>query len=80
LPKGGNTRALGSTSTLQTAERTHYRQIKAASGCISGDPAGVHFGFPDGAQLDWLAIHWPDGQTSIVEDFGPGRLLRISRE
>ena len=79
-PDSGNTRALGSTLALRTGDGTYHRQVKASSGYLSGDPARVHFGFPDDAQLDWLEIRWPDGEVSVVEDLAAGTLLHVSRE
>jgi hypothetical protein len=79
-PNSGNTRALGSSLALHSSEGTYHRQVKASSGYLSGDPARVHFGFPDDTQLDWLAIRWPDGKVSVVEDLTGGTLLRISRQ
>jgi hypothetical protein len=78
-PDSGNTRALGSNLALHTSEGTYHRQVKAASGYLSGDPARVHFGFPMEAQLDWLQIRWPDAQVSVVKDLSAGTLVAVTR-
>lgn len=78
-PGGGNTRALGATLSLHTDQGTYARQVKAASGYLSGDPARIHFGFPAEAELGWLEVHWPDGEVSVVEELSPNTLLSVTR-
>jgi hypothetical protein len=79
-PGSGNSRGLDATLFLRTSEGSAYRQVKAASGYLSGDAARVHFGFVEGARPDWLEIRWPDGEVSVVEDLKPGTLLSITRD
>lgn len=79
-PGSRNTRALGSTLILHTPEGSQVRQVKAASGYLSGDPARVHFGFSENVLPGWLEVRWPDGQVSVVEDLAAGTLLGITRE
>jgi hypothetical protein len=40
----------------------------------------VHFGFPQNTVLRDLAVHWPDGQISVVTELQAGSLLIVSRE
>ena len=79
-PGSGNSRGLGATLALHTREGTAYRQVKAASGYLSGDAARVHFGLAEGSEPDWLEIRWPDGEISVVQDLAAGTLLSITRE
>jgi uncharacterized protein YuzB (UPF0349 family) len=79
-PGSGNSRGLGARLALHTSEGTAYRQVKAASGYLSGDAARVHFGLAEGTQPDWLEIRWPDGKVSMVEDLERRTLLSITRE
>jgi hypothetical protein len=79
-PGSGNSRGLGARLALHTSEGTAYRQVKAASGYLSGDAARVHFGLAEGTQPDWLEIRWPEGKVSMVEDLERGTLLSITRE
>ncbi len=79
-PESGNSRAIGATLALHTSQGTYWRPVKAASGYLSGDPARIHFGFPEGAELRWLEVRWPDGETSIVEELQAGTLVTIRRE
>ena len=79
-PGSGNSRGLGATLALHTRKGTAYRQVKAASGYLSGDAARVHFGLAEGSEPEWLEIRWPDGEISVVEDLAAGTLVSITRE
>jgi hypothetical protein len=78
-PDSHNSRALGSRLILQTGTGPYYREVKASSGYLSGDPARVHFGFPNRSELERLEIRWPDGVISTVDDLTAGTVLTISR-
>ncbi|MBZ0288244.1 MAG: CRTAC1 family protein [Anaerolineae bacterium] len=79
-PGSLNTRGIGATLILQTDNGTYYRDVKAASGYISGDPARIHFGFPVDAMLQWLEIRWPDGAVSRIEGLGANTRIQITRD
>jgi hypothetical protein len=74
-----NTSAIGATLVLFTDSGTYFRDVKAASGYISGDAARVHFGFPKNAQLQKLEIRWPDTGTSVIENPLSNVLMKITR-
>ena len=77
-PGSGNERAIGAALVLHRGDNSYYRDVKAASGYLSGDPARIHFGLPDGADLR-LEIVWPDGKTSRVDDPRPNSLVTVTR-
>jgi len=79
-PGRGNSRAIGSTLVLHTSRGDYHRPVKAASGHLSGDPARIHFGFPQDTELHWLEIRWPDGGTTIVDELQAGTMISVSRE
>jgi hypothetical protein len=74
-----NTRAIGATLILHTDAGTYYRDVKAASGYVSGDAARIHFGFPKTAHLQQLEIRWPDSQVTIVDAPTINTLLKVTR-
>ncbi|MBI1279417.1 MAG: CRTAC1 family protein [Anaerolineaceae bacterium] len=74
-----NTRAIGARVILHTDSGTYYRDVKAASGYISGDAARVHFGFPKGTHLQQLEIHWPNRDVSILDAPSINTLMKITR-
>lgn len=78
-PGIGNREGLGARLALFTDSGVYHRDVTAASGYLSGDSSRVHFGFPAGATLERLAIHWNDGEYSEVDDLGANRLLTIRR-
>jgi hypothetical protein len=78
-PGSGNSRALGAELVLHTITGSYSRNVRAASGYLSGDPARVHFGVPTGSQPLSLQIRWPDGAVSEVSNIATETLLVIKR-
>jgi hypothetical protein len=78
-PGSGNTRAIGAQVRLLTDHGTLTRDVRAASGYLSGDPARIHFGFPVATSVTALEIRWPDGAVSRVEQPAPQTLLEVTR-
>ncbi|MEL6272658.1 MAG: CRTAC1 family protein, partial [Chloroflexota bacterium] len=74
-----NTYALGAQVTLTTEATTYTRTVQASSGYLSGDPARVHFGLPEGETPQTLLIQWPDGTTSQIDSPPADHILSISR-
>ena len=64
---------------LQTDSGPVYRNVRAGSGYLSGDPARIHFGLPVDAQPLHLEIRWPDGVVSRIDDVTAQSLLTIQR-
>jgi hypothetical protein len=59
--------ALGATVRLIGGDLTQSRSVRASSGYLSGDPAEVHFGIPEGSVDLTLEVQWPDGEeTSMI--------------
>jgi hypothetical protein len=79
-PTSGNTRAIGTRLVLHTDQGLLYRDVKTASGYISGDPARIHFGFPDSSQLQALEIRWSDEAVSAVDALADHALLTVTRD
>ena len=78
-PASLNTRAIGARLALHTSAGTFYRDVRAGSGYLSGDPARVHFGFPHGAALQRLEIDWPDRAVSSVDVPQAQTLVTVTR-
>jgi hypothetical protein len=78
-PDSGNTRAVGARLALHTSAGSYYRDVRAGSGYLSGDPSQVHFGFATGATTQKLDIAWPDGSVSSVDAPAAGTLLTVTR-
>lgn len=78
-PQSQNRQAIGAQLILHTSTGIYTRDVRAASGYLTGDPPRVHFGFPAAAQLVKLEVRWPDGQVSIVEKLELDSLLQLTR-
>jgi len=78
-PASANRYALGAQLILHTSAGSYLRDVRAASGYLSGDPPRVHFGFPSEADLQALEIRWPDGATSTISSLTAQSLLTITR-
>ena len=78
-PNSLNRYAIGAQLALHTSAGTFYRDVRAASGYLSGDPARVHFGVPPDATLQRLEVRWPDGHVSNVEPLSSHALVTVTR-
>ena len=78
-PQGQNRQAIGTQLILHTSAGIYTRDVRAASGYLTGDPARVHFGFPAADQLVKLEVRWPDGQVSTTEQLEINTLLKLTR-
>lgn len=74
-----NTRAIGARLTLHTGTGSYHRDVRVASGYLSGDPSRVHFGIPNGATVHSLEVRWPDGAVTTVENVPANHLLTVTR-
>lgn len=78
--KSANPQALSAQLSLETSAGTFTRDIRAASGYLSGDLAQAHFGIPKGAQINNLRVRWPDGAYSTVTDIRPQTHITLVRD
>ena len=65
---------------LHTSMGDLDRDVRAASGYLSGDPSRIHFGFPADSTLQRLDIQWPDGAQSSVAGPASHTLLTVTRQ
>ena len=79
-PESNNTHSLGAKLTLNTNNGIYVRDVRAASGYLSGDPSRIHFGFPQDSELHSLEIIWPDGANSVIQDLEKNHLLIVERD
>lgn len=78
-PISQNTRAIGAQLALHTSAGTYYRDVRASSGYLSGDPPQIHFGLPRDAVAQRLEIRWPDGKVSNIANPAVQTLLSVTR-
>ena len=74
-----NTNGIGARIELVTSQDTLTRDVKVASGYLSGDASRVHFGFPLDVNLEMLRIHWSDGTVSVVDELEANTLITFTR-
>ena len=78
-PGSPNPLAIGAIATLITDLGSLRRDLRVASGYLSGDPARLHFGVPEGTELHSLEVTWPDGAVSRIDAPRPGTRIIIER-
>lgn len=78
-PTTANPYGIGAELRLQTSNGLLLRDVRVASGYLSGDPVRVHFGFPQDTTIEALEIIWPDGAHSQVVAPSAGHLLEVTR-
>lgn len=75
-----NRDAIGAQVTLESTPGRLTRDVRAASGYLSGDAPELHFGLPVGAASGDLTITWPDGAQSVLTDITANHRLLIRRQ
>ncbi len=78
-PGSLNTHAIGAELELHTSIGVLRRDVRSASGYLSGDPARVHFGFPAGTELRELLVYFPDGTLARIDAPPSHSLLTVTR-
>jgi hypothetical protein len=78
-PGSANPDAIGARLLLYTDAGVLQREVRAASGYLSGDSIQVHFGFAEVTSLEAVEIIWPDGEMTRLEDIEANRFLHITR-
>jgi hypothetical protein len=79
-PESGNHNAIGAVVRLYTNGGSQQRDVRASGGYLSGDPLRLHFGLPEGANLERLEIVWPDGALSHVGGLTANTRVVVTRE
>ena len=51
----------------ENGERAQYREFKAGSGFLSFDAPLIHFGLGKYEAITRVEIHWPDGETDVLD-------------
>lgn len=74
-----NPDAIGAQIMLHTSNGTYQREIRAASGYLSGDASQVHFGLSKDSQLESLEIIWSDKTISLIDNLHANIELTITR-
>ncbi len=78
-PSSANTHAIGAQLELYTSAGVLRRDIRSASGYLTGDPARVHFGFPRCTALQKLIVRFPDGAAAEISSLEAQTLLKVTR-
>lgn len=78
-PASANTHAVGAVLELHTSRGVLRRDVRAASGYLSGDATRVHFGLPAGERPQRLVIRFPDGAAAQVDAPEPQTLIEVTR-
>ena len=75
-----NTGAAGARISMTYAGGTQMREVSISSNFVSQNPAVQHFGLGSAAVVDQLAVEWPDGQTTILNNVQAGQSIEIAEQ
>lgn len=78
-PASPNTHAVGAVATVPRAAERLTRQVRVASGYLSGAPPRLHWGLGTAADRVDLRVTWPDGLVSHLYAVPVDALLEIRR-
>lgn len=75
-----NLDALGASVTVTDGPRQYLRLVTGSRGYLSTSPTRAHVGLGEAPGDVEVAITWPDGAVTIIDDVAPGTLLTVDRE
>jgi hypothetical protein len=75
--KKSNRDGIGVHLELLAGGRTQIAERFAGSGYLSQDDGRIHFGLGSALKADKLTIHWPSGQTQVLENLSVDRMLVV---
>lgn len=53
--------AIGAQATLESSAGARVRQVTSGGSYLSQSARTLHWGLPEGATAEWLAVRWPSG-------------------
>lgn len=66
-----NRDAIGSSLVFQTNKKKYLRQVVGGGSYLSQNPYEIHFGLPEGEELESVEITWPNGKAQTVRGLTP---------
>jgi hypothetical protein len=72
-----NRDGIGARLVLTTGGRTHVREVRAGSGYLGQSDTRVHFGLGRELTAERLEIHWPSGQTDVIEHIDVDHIISV---
>ncbi|MCB0065008.1 MAG: CRTAC1 family protein [Caldilineaceae bacterium] len=78
-PTVQNQAGIGAQLVLHTSLGPLVRDVRAASGYLSGDAPVVHLGMPVGTTIERLDVLWPDGAHSSIPPIIPNQRIVVIR-
>lgn len=73
-----NRDAIGAEVSVTSREGTLLRQVYTERGVASSEPARLHFGLGQAAQIKQILIRWPSGAQQTFSDVPADTLVRVT--
>ena len=74
-----NSGAVGARIELTARGNPQVREVQLGSNYVTHNPLIQHFGLGDEDLVDELTVHWPDGDTTILQDLPANQHLTIEQ-
>jgi hypothetical protein len=78
-PNHPNPTAIGANVRITATGLNMMRDVRAASGYLSGEGATIHFGIGSATTVSNIKITWPDGAISHIDSIPGNTLTTITR-
>ena len=78
-PNHPNPTAIGANVRITATGLNMMRDVRAASGYLSGEGATIHFGIGSATTVSNIEITWPDGAISYIDSIPGNTLTTITR-
>ena len=75
---GTNPQGIGARVTVNTAQESQLRELRAGSNYVSQNPLEIHYGLGNARFAD-VVVDWPDGTTNRLRAVAADQLLTVSQ-
>lgn len=79
-PGAQNRKAIGATVRVYTSDGVLTREVRAAAGYMTGEPALIHFGLAPSMQVRHVEIVWPDGGRTTLDALPLDARVTVTRQ
>lgn len=75
----GNRQAVGARVVVSAGDTKQLQDVLAGTSYLSMSDIRPHFGLGENEKVDWVEIHWPDGEIQRLEGIAANQILAVTK-